>query len=166
MEADPPAPIWHARLEALDSGARAPLLVAMMIEGNRRRRTAALVALAAALAGCSDLRTSLADTETEPGLCAPVPLVRQDPAQNAYQQAIQRDECIHRWSYRFAAVPDSAESVVGAVIGACRAQIDRSATMLGEGDPDAERWYLQEMERVARERALYRIIQARAGGCS
>ena len=62
--------------------------------------------------------------------------------------------------------PDSAESVVGAVIGACRSQIDRSATMLGEGDQDAERYYLTEMERVARERALYRVIQARAGHCS
>jgi hypothetical protein len=37
--------------------------------------------------------------------------------------------------------------------------------LLGEGDPDAERWYLSEMERVARERALYRVIQARVGNC-
>jgi hypothetical protein len=118
------------------------------------------------LAGCSDMRTSLSEVGgTEAGLCAPVPTLRQDPAANAYQQAIQRDECIHRWSYLFAPVRDSAEAVVGAVIGACRAQIDRSATVLGEGDADAEKWYLQEMERVSRERALYRVIQARAGNC-
>jgi hypothetical protein len=123
------------------------------------------LALAAALAGCSDTRASLAEVGGEAGLCTPVPPQRRDPAANAYQQAIQRDECIHRWSYQFAPVADSAESVVGAVIGACRAQIDRSATLLGEGDPDAERWYMQEMERVARERALYRVIQARAGNC-
>jgi hypothetical protein len=117
------------------------------------------------LAACSDVRASLAEVGGENGLCSPVPPQRRDPAANAYQQAIQRDECIHRWSYLFAPVGDSAESVVGAVIGACRAQIDRSATLLGEGDPDAERWYMQEMERVARERALYRVIQARAGNC-
>lgn len=124
-----------------------------------------LLAAGAALAGCSELRPSLADASGEPGICAEVPPQRQEPAANAYQQAIQRDECIHRWSYRFAAAPDDAEAVVGAVIGACRAQIDRSATLLGEGDPEAERWYLAEMERASRERALYRVIQARAGGC-
>ena len=129
-------------------------------------RTALAGAISAsALGACSDVRTSLAEVGGESGLCSPVPPMRRDPAANAYQQAIQRDECIHRWSYLFAHVPDSADSVVGAVIGACRAQIDRSATLLGEGDPDAERWYLQEMERVARERALYRVIQARAGNC-
>jgi hypothetical protein len=131
---------------------------------KKREIIASLMAIAA-LGGCSDLRTSLADTPGEAGLCAAVAPVRAEPAANAYQQAIQRDECIHRWSYRFAAAPDSAEAVVGAVIGACRAQIDRSATLLGEGDPDAERWYLSEMERVARERALYRVIQARVGNC-
>ena len=133
--------------------------------GGRLRWLVILLASAAAGA-CSDMRYSLADTGGEQGICSPVPPLRQDPAANAYQQAIQRDECIHRWGYRFAATSDAAESVVGAVIGACRAQIDRSATLLGEGDPEAERYYLAEMERVAKERALYRVIQARAGRCS
>ena len=137
----------------------------MTTPGKKKNVLTPALALIAMLAACSELRTSLAETPGEAGLCAAVPPVRQEPAANAYQQAIQRDECIHRWSYQFASVPDSAESVVGAVIGACRAQIDRSATLLGEGDPEAERWYLSEMERVARERALYRVIQARAGNC-
>lgn len=121
--------------------------------------------LAALIGGCGDVRASLAEATGEDALCAPVPPVRQEAAANAYQQAVQRDECIHRWAYRFAGVPDDAEAVVGAVIGACRAQIDRSATMLGEGDSEAERWYLSEMERTSRERAMYRVIQARAGNC-
>lgn len=111
------------------------------------------------------MSTSLADAQGGGGLCDPIPPPRQQPAANAYQQAIQRDECIHRWGYRLAAAPDDADAVVGAVIGACRAQIDRSATLLGEGDEEAERYYLTEMERVARERALYRVVQARAGKC-
>jgi hypothetical protein len=115
------------------------------------------------LAGCGDLGNSSAQAPSP--MCAPVPPARQEAAANAYQQAIQRDECIHRWAYQFARAPDDADIVVGAVIGACRAQIDRSATLLGNGDADAERWYLAEMERVARERALYRIVQARAGNC-
>lgn len=134
---------------------------------STHRFSSVLVATFALLAtGCSELRSSLAEAEGGGSLCVPVPAARTDQAANAYQQAVQRDECIHRWSYRFARVPDSAEAVVGAVIGACRAQIDRSATMLGEGDDAAERFYLAEMEKAAKERALYRVIQARAGNCS
>ena len=125
-----------------------------------------MASLALLATGCGELKTSMAEARGGESLCAPVPAARTDQAANAYQQAVQRDECIHRWSYRFARVPDSAESVVGAVIGACRAQIDRSATMLGEGDDSAERFYLAEMEKAAKERALYRVIQARAGNCS
>lgn len=123
---------------------------------------AALALTALALAGCTEFQAAQA---SDPGLCAAIPPPRQDPAANAYQQAIQRDECIHRWSYRFAQAPDDAGSIVGAVIGACRAQISRSATMLAEGDPDADRFYLAEMEQASKERALYRVIQARAGNC-
>lgn len=129
-------------------------------------RTAVVAALALLATACGELKTSMAEAGGGESLCAPVPAARTDQAANAYQQAVQRDECIHRWSYRFAKVPDSAESVVGAVIGACRAQIDRSATMLGEGDDAAERFYLAEMEKAAKERALYRVIQARAGNCA
>jgi hypothetical protein len=112
------------------------------------------------------MRATLAEAGGSRGLCAPLPEAREEAAANSYQQAVQRDECIHRWSYAFAKAPDPADAVVGAVIGACRAQIDRSATMLGEGDSEAERWFLEQMERAARERALYRVIQARAGNCS
>lgn len=138
----------------------------MVSRVSLRLRTALAAAAALLATGCGELKTSLAEAGGGESLCAPVPAVRADQAANAYQQAVQRDECIHRWSYRFARVPDSAEAVVGAVIGACRAQIDRSATMLGEGDDSAERFYLAEMEKAARERALYRVIQARAGNCS
>ncbi len=133
---------------------------------SSRTRLVIAAAMALLATGCGELRTSMAEAGGGESLCAPVPAQRTDQAANAYQQAVQRDECIHRWSYRFARVPDSAESVVGAVLGACRAQIDRSATMLGEGDDAAERFYLAEMEKAARERALYRVIQARAGNCS
>lgn len=130
------------------------------------RRVAGGAALVAMLAGCGEMRLSLAEADDGRGLCAPVPQARNEAAANAYQQAIQRDECVHRWSYAFAAAPDSAEAVAEAVVGACRAEIDRSANLLGGGDSEAERWYVGEMEKAARERALYRIIQARVGNCS
>lgn len=128
-----------------------------------RTRFAAPLAMAAIIAGCGERPDG--DGVRQSALCAPVPAPRQQAAANAYEQAIQRDECIHRYAYLFAPTRDSAADVVGAVIGACRAPIDRSATLLGNGDAEAERWYLAEMERVARERALYRVIQARAGHC-
>ena len=137
----------------------------MTIRKRRNGRAVFGMVAAVCLAGCSEMTTSLATAEGNRGICAPLPPVRQEAAADAYQQAIQRDECIHLWAYRLAHAPDEAEAVVGAVIGACRAQIDRSATILGNGDSEAERWYLSEMERVARERALYRVIQARAGNC-
>jgi hypothetical protein len=150
---------------ALASRAASGLLAKMAAHFLHSFRTAMCATLVLIATACSELRTSLAEAGGE-SLCAPVPPARSDQAANGYTQAVQRDECIHRWAYRFAAAPDDADQVVGAVIGACRAQIDRSATMLGGGDDEAERWYLAEMERVAKERALYRVIQARAGNCS
>jgi hypothetical protein len=158
-------------LAPLDLDRKLALLIAMasrQASGSRKRAAGGvrLVALTAALAACSDMRSDDDRSQPVAGLCAPIPPVREKPAENAYEQAIQRDECIHRYAYLFARARDDADAVVGAVIGACRGPIDRSATMLGAGDPQAERWYLTEMERVARERALYRVIQARAGHCS
>lgn len=117
-----------------------------------------------ALSGCSETPFPLGSPS--PGVCAPVPPPRANNAANSYEQAVYRDECIHRWAYRLAGSRDAADLVAGAVIGACRPQIDRSATLLAEGDETAETWYMTEMERVSRERALYRVVQARAGNCT
>lgn len=123
----------------------------------------AMVLAGMMLGGCS--RSPFA-APPNPNICAPVPPARSGSAGNSYEAAVHRDECLHRFGYRFALAPDSAEQVVGAVIGACRPQIDRSAVLLANGDEAAETYYLAEMERVARERALYRVVQARAGHCS
>lgn len=126
------------------------------------------MAMAASFAttGCGEVRTSLSDVDDGKGVCAPLPEPRSKPAGNAYEQAVQRDECVHRWSYALAKAPDPADAVAGAVVGACRVEIDRSAAMLGGGDTEEGRWYLEQAEKAARERALYRIVQARAGNCS
>lgn len=105
-------------------------------------------------------------TADQQRICSPPPPFREAAPADAYQQAVARDECIHNWAYRLARSNDDAEAVVGAVIGACRTSIDRSATMVAAGDPEAERFYLAQFERASRERALFRIVQARAGRCS
>jgi hypothetical protein len=105
-------------------------------------------------------------TGADAGICSPPPRFREAAPTDAYQQAVARDECIHAWAYRLARSTDAAEAVVGAVLGACRTPIARSATMVAEGDPEAERFYLAEFERTSRERALFRVVQARAGRCS
>jgi hypothetical protein len=129
---------------------------------NRRPWTAACLMALASLAGCSELPDL---GRQNSGICSAVPPAREGQPANSYEQAVQRDECLHRVAYALARAPDPADQVVGAVIGACRGPIDRSATLLANGDQAAETFYLQEMERVARERALYRVIQARAGNC-
>jgi len=128
-----------------------------------RHRTLNLVLFGAALAGCAEQPFALGGPD--PNVCVPPPAVRGAAAANAYEQAVLRDECLHRWAYRLAGARDTADLVVGAVVGACRREIERSATLLADNDESAETYYLTEMERVSRERALYRVIQARAGNC-
>ena len=129
-----------------------------------RRAICGWAAIAVLMAGCSEMPFETGSPN--PGVCVPVPPPRANDAANAYEQAVFRDECIHRWAYRLAPSRDTADLVAGAVVGACRPQIDRSATLLANGNESAESYYLGEMERVARERALYRVVQARAGNCS
>ena len=127
------------------------------------RRAAALAALGL-LGACTG--QPIGWTADQQQICSPPPPFREVAPADPYQQAVARDECIHNWAYRLARSDDDAEAVVGAVIGACRTSIDRSATMVAEGDPEAERFYLAEFERGSRERALFRVVQARAGRCS
>ena len=125
-----------------------------------------IVALATLTLLCACTGEPIGWAADQQQICSPPPPFREVAPADAYQQAVARDECIHNWSYRLARSEDDAEAVVGAVIGACRTSIDRSATMVAAGDPEAERFYLAEFERASRERALFRVVQARAGRCS
>ena len=127
-------------------------------------RRAAVLPLLGLVAACTGQPIGWAADQQQ--ICSPPPPFRETAPADPYQQAVARDECIHNWAYRLSRSDDDAEAVVGAVIGACRTSIDRSATMVAEGDPEAERFYLAEFERASRERALFRIVQARAGRCS
>ena len=127
-------------------------------------RRIAAIALVALLGACT--AEPVGWTADRQQICSPPPPFREVAPADAYQQAVARDECIHNWAYRLSRSQDDAEAVVGAVIGACRTSIDRSATMVAAGDPEAERFYLAEFERSSRERALFRVVQARAGRCS
>ncbi|HEY0325055.1 MAG TPA: hypothetical protein VGC46_03625 [Allosphingosinicella sp.] len=127
-------------------------------------RRAAALAVLGLLGACTG--QPIGWTADQQQICSPPPPFREVAPADPYQQAVARDECIHNWAYRLARSDDDAEAVVGAVIGACRTSIDRSATMVAEGDPEAERFYLAEFERGSRERALFRVVQARAGRCS
>ena len=130
---------------------------------SRPSRLAA-IALAALLGACTGEPIGWAADQAQ--ICSPPPPFRETAPADAYQQAVARDECIHNWAYRLSRSDDDAEAVVGAVVGACRTSIDRSATMVAAGDPEAERFYMAEFERASRERALFRVVQARAGRCS
>jgi hypothetical protein len=92
------------------------------------------------------------------------------------------DDCLHRWGYALAAAPDPADQVTGAVVAACMpalAQWNQQALMPtgpdGAGAAPSQAQSLitgeetnaiGERYRYAHNRALFYVVQARAGKCA
>ena len=78
--------------------------------------------------------------------------------------------CVHKWAYRLAGSPDSAEVVAKAVTQACVNVIgqdaERAAVQVA-GHPDEERRqaFFDISMKVMEGQALFRVVQARAGHC-
>ena len=141
-------------------------------------RLTGLVALAlgaAALAGCSreggasDICTPFAAAAANGG-----PAVINDPA-------AAFDDCLHRWSYSLAGAKDQADVVASAAVAACGATLTRwnqqslnqnsqseppdgaSPTSLITGQPAD---LVTARAQFAQSRALFYVVQARAGSCA
>ena len=86
------------------------------------------------------------------------------------------DECVKRWAYSLASSNDAAGVVAEAAAGACSAQLARwNQTALGQPGGDAEATSittgettspLAEHNAFTRSRALFYVVQARAGHCA
>lgn len=93
------------------------------------------------------------------------------------------DDCLHRWGYTLAASSDPAESVAQATVAACAAYLTRwnqqgLSTGAGGGQPAAGAEEapslltgqptnpLTEHYTYAQGRALFYVVQGRAGKCS
>jgi hypothetical protein len=85
------------------------------------------------------------------------------------------EECVKRWAYSLAASRDDAETVADAAATACTVQLTRwnqqslsqpgadgAAASLITGEPTTP---LAEHNNFTRNRALFYVVQARAGSC-
>jgi hypothetical protein len=75
--------------------------------------------------------------------------------------------CVQGWAYRLAAAPDPAPQVAEAAIAACYVQIERFAGQVKNeaAGPDAFSESMENLLPSIRRNALFRVVQARAGGC-
>jgi hypothetical protein len=138
-----------------------------------------LTAVAAALAACSNtgdghaansrictpFPEQAANANGRTGAAAPAPT---DPASAV-------DDCLHRWGYTLAASSDPAEQVAQATVAACVSLLTRwnqqaasagaptTAPSLVTGEDATP---LSEHYAYARGRALFYVVQARAGKCA
>ena len=113
-----------------------------------------------------------ANTAPAPGMAAPAPAA--DPA-------AALDDCLHRWGYTLAAATDTADDVAQAVVAACTPALTRwnqqalGGMAAGEGQAAEQAPSLLtgqpttpviEHFNYAQNRALFYVVQGRAGKCA
>jgi hypothetical protein len=151
----------------------------------REARLMAITALAAAgLAGCGQ-----SGGKADSRICTPFP---EAVASNANAPGAPSptadpagavDDCLHRWGYTLAVSPDTAEAVAQATVAACTPALTRwnqqgAATGAAPQQPDQAAQLapsllngqptnpFQEHYAYAQGRALFYVVQARAGKCA
>jgi hypothetical protein len=110
-------------------------------------------------------------------ICADFKTAKAAPIAPGADGAATMDECLKRWAYSLAPSRDDAEVVAAAAKSACGAQLSRwnqqivgqpgaaegeSASIL-TGEPTTP---LAEHNNFADRRALFYVVQARAGSCA
>jgi hypothetical protein len=83
---------------------------------------------------------------------------------NASNQNQVTSYCVERWAARLSRAPDNASQVVAAVMAACGNAISYLEGMKAKEDPGSE-LPIAAARNYGQERALFIVIQARAGGC-
>ncbi|WP_304177929.1 hypothetical protein [Phenylobacterium aquaticum] len=120
------------------------------------------------------------------GICTPFPNATAAtasgapaPATAASDPAAPVEDCVHRWAYSLAGAKDSADQVALATVAACSGQLSRwnqqamapatgastqaEAVSLITGDPTGP---IAAHHDFAASRALFYVVQARAGHCA
>jgi hypothetical protein len=135
--------------------------------------------VAAALAGCSKTGEGHAANSR---VCTPFPEqaanANGQPAPAPADPSAAADDCLHRWGYILAASPDRAEEAAQATLAACAGALTRwNQQGLAAGAPDATMTApslvtgqasnpIAEHFNYAQGRALFYVVQARAGKCA
>ena len=140
----------------------------------QRKAAAAILAVATlGLAACDERHEMAANSK----VCADfkptakgAPIVAMDPG------ATPVDECVRKWAYSLAPSRDPADAVAEATVAACGSQLvrwnqaslsqpgaDVEATSITTGEPTTP---LGEQRAYSSARALFYVVQARAGACA
>lgn len=138
-----------------------------------RKPVMAVAALAVlGLAACDDRHDGVAN----PKICADFKAAPNVTA--ASDPSTPVEECARRWAYSLAGSRDSAEVVADAVVAACAPVLSKwNQASLGQATPGAGEQALSlttgqptnplaEHSAFAQGRALFYVVQARAGRCS
>ena len=126
---------------------------------------------------------TLSACERQPGqmaangkICIDFKQAKAPLAAGGSEGAVALDQCVQRWAYSLAASRDDADIVADAAAAACDAQLSRwnqatlaqpagdvQAASLTTGEPTTP---LAEHNAFTHARALFYVVQARAGSCA
>ncbi|HZZ31124.1 MAG TPA: hypothetical protein VFE10_03950 [Phenylobacterium sp.] len=139
----------------------------------KRYAAAALLTLAALTLGGCEERHEMA---SNPKLCADFKQTAAAPIVAGAEGAAPVENCVKRWAYSLAGAHDAAGAVAEAAMAACNVQLARwnqqtlnqpgadvEADSITTGQPTTP---LAEHSAFAASRALFYVVQARAGSCA
>ncbi|HEX3367878.1 hypothetical protein [Phenylobacterium sp.] len=134
---------------------------------------AAALTLAALSLGACEQRHEMA---ANPKVCADFKQAKAAPIAPGAEGAAPVEECVKRWAYSLAGAHDAAGAVAEAAMSACAPQLSRwnqqalsqpgsdvEANSITTGQPTTP---LAEHNAFAASRALFYVVQARAGSCA
>jgi len=133
---------------------------------------AALSVAALTLSACTEAAKGGGNSK----ICADFKVAKASPGAAAAGGAVVLDECLKRWAYSLAPARDDADVVAAAARAACGAQLsswnqqivsqpgaEEQAASLMTGEPTTP---IAEHNGYAERRALFYVVQARAGSCA
>ena len=139
---------------------------------TRKSILAGLALACLSLTACNEPGRMAANSK----LCADFKSAKAAPVVPGAEGAGAVDECAKRWAYSLASSRDDAGTVANAVAAACGAQLARwnqqtvnqpgadvEATSMTTGEPTSP---LAEHNAFTNSRALFYVVQARAGACA
>jgi hypothetical protein len=139
---------------------------------NRNSVVAVLALAALGLAACDERHEMAAN----PKVCADFkPATKAAPVVAGAEGAAPVDDCVRKWAYSLASSHDPAATVAEATVAACNTQLARwnqqalaqpgsdvEASSIITGAPTTP---LAEHSNFTTSRALFYVVQARAGRC-
>jgi hypothetical protein len=139
----------------------------------KRHAAAAALTLAALSLGACEQHHEMA---ANPKVCADFKQTKAAPIAPGAEGAAPVEECVKRWAYSLAGAHDASSVIAQAAMAACGPQLSRwnqqtlsqpgadiEANSITTGEPTTP---LAEHNTFTASRALFYVVQARAGACA